>query len=207
MRKRNGEAVSYQVAGADETVETPKKESYTETKTGTFNIKVTSDEIDPETKEKKVLYENKEESFIYPQVIGGAILNVFRDSGANFDSSQEDFFTSIFKPTLDEAGVETENSKTIGEAVKSLVTLYNNKLKADAKSNAYQALVNKYKPLEGEKKESAQARLVANFIKLAGVSKEIAVEILRSNKALPEDYTVADFDATPLRRTKNEDSE
>jgi hypothetical protein len=161
---------------------------------GTFSITVTSDEIDPETKEKKVLYKKEEEPFTYEQV--DSLANVLRASGAKLDDTQIEFLNQAL------AG-----SEETGKAVKSIVTLYNAKLKADAKSSRYQALVNQYKPLEGEKKESAQARLVANFIKLAGVSKESAIEMLRNNKALPEDYTVADFDSTPLRRTKGDSDE
>lgn len=210
-QKRNG-AVDFQVVENAENV-TEAKELFTEQKNGTFSINVTSDEIDPETKKKKVLYANEEEPFTYPQVIGKSIINVFRDAGMKFSEEQLTMLSDIFAPVfeLDEKGEktdkETEDSKATGKAVKDIVNLYDNKLKADAKASAYQGLTNKYKPLEGEKKESAQARMVANAIKLGGLSKEAAIEMLKMGKVLPEDYTVADFDSTPLRRTKSDDND
>jgi hypothetical protein len=152
----------------------------------TFSITVKGDD-------DKVLYENKEEAFSYESV--DSIQNALRYFGAELNDASVKFIGEALK------GEES------GKATKKLVDIVNSKLKADAKSNAYQALVNKYKPLEGEKKESAMARLVANFIKLAGVSKENAIDTLKAGKALPEDYTVADFDSTPLRRAKGESEE
>ena len=158
----------------------------------TFSITVKGDD-------EKEIYANKEEPYEFDVV--NSLANVLRHAGAKLDDAAVVAFGKTLKST------DPAIDQTIGEAVQEIVKTYNNKLKADAKSNAYQALVNKYKPLEGEKKESAQARLVANFIKLAGVSKETAINQLKMAKALPEEYTVADFDSTPLRRTKGDDSE
>lgn len=161
---------------------------------GTFSITVKSPEEKDDKGNPKILYTNANEPFEYEKVIGFS--NLLKHAGAKLDDSQIEFLNQAL------AG-----SEETGKAVMSLINIYNSKLKADAKSSAYQSLVNKYTPLEGEKKESAQARLVANFIKLAGVSKETAVEQLKLAKALPEDYTVADFDSTPLRRTKGDSDE
>lgn len=192
MNKQNGLTGrrSLQVAEA-EVSEVDLDKEYSEPASGTFSIKVTSDEKDENGKDK-ILYENKEEPFSYRQV--NSIHNVIRHMGGKLNDTQIDFVNSAFK----DAGEDT------GKAIAKIVKLYNDKLKADAKSNAYQALVNKYKPLEGEKKESAQARMVSNAIKLAGVSKETAIEGLKNMGFLPKDYTVADFDSTPLRRTKGD---
>jgi len=159
---------------------------------GTFSITV-SDE------NKKELYSNKAEAYEFDVV--NSLANVLRHAGAKLPDAAIGGLGKVL--TADNPADQT----TINEATQEIVKTYNNKLKADAKSSAYQALVNKYKPLEGEKKESAQARLVANFIKLAGVSKETAITQLKAAMALPAEYTVADFDSTPLRRTKGDDSE
>ena len=151
---------------------------------GTFSIKVKGDT-------DNVLYEKKDEPFEYEKVVG--LSNLLKHAGAKLEETQIEFLNEALK-----------GSEETGKAVQTLITIYNNKLKADAKSSAYQSLVNKYTPLEGEKKESAQARTIANMIKLGGVSKEVAIESLKSIGALPADYTVADFDGTPLRRTKGE---
>ena len=169
----------------------PAKEfEFGEILSGTFSIKIKED---PDDKNSKILYENKAEPFEYEKV--NSIQNVLRHIGAKLDDNQIKFIGQA---------LATEES---GKATLKLVEIYNAKLKADAKSSAYQSLVNKYRPLEGDKKETAQAKIVAGFIKLAGVSKEIAVEQLRKAGALPEDYTVADFDSTPLRRTKTADND
>lgn len=185
----NDSKVLFQVVDETETVQNVDLDKEFATMTnGTFVINVTADEKDEQGKDK-VLYANKEEPFSYPQV--DSIHNVLRHMGAKIDDTQIEFLNQAL------AGAEET-----GKAVVRIVKLYNDKLKADAKASAYQSLVNKYKPLEGEKKESAQARMVANAIKLGGVSKETAIEGLKNMGFLPKDYTVADFDSTPLRRTK-----
>lgn len=193
MRIKANRQVSYQTA-TEVPAESNVVESteFGERRKGTFSITVKDDA-------GKVLYENKEETFTYDVV--NSLANALKYSGAKLEDASIDALGKALQSK------DAEVSKSIGEAVGDIVRIINTKLKADAKSSAYQALVNKYKPLEGEKKETAQARLVANFIKLAGVSKEVAVTQLKAAKALPEDYTVADFDATPLRRTKGEDTE
>jgi hypothetical protein len=170
-----------------------KDTDFGEVRRGTFSITVTSDEKD-EKGEKKVLYAKEDEPFEYDHIVG--LSNLLKHAGAKLDDTQIEFLNQAL------AG-----SEETGKAVASLISIYNAKQKADAKSSAYQSLVNKYKPLEGEKKESAQARMVANAIKLGGLSKEAAIDMLKAGKVLPEDYTVADFDSTPLRRTKDSDSD
>jgi hypothetical protein len=191
MRRRvDYQLATEETAGVDTNL--VKTTDFGSIRKGTFSIKV-KDESD------KVLYENKEEPYEFDVV--NSLANVLRHAGAKLDDTAVKALGQSLRssdPAID---------LTIGEATQEIVKTYNNKLKADAKSSAYQGLVNKYKPLEGEKKESAQARLVANFIKLAGVSKEVAITNLKIAKALPEEYTVADFDSTPLRRTKGDDNE
>jgi hypothetical protein len=161
---------------------------------GTFSITVKSDEKD-EKGEAKVLYQNDAEPFEYEAVDG--FVNMLRHAGARFNDTQIDFIGQAL------VSDNEENSKETGKSLNSIVSMYNSKLKADAKSSAYAALVNKYKPLEGEKKESAQSRLVANFVKLAGVSVETAIDMLKQSKALPEDFTKEDL--VPLRKRGGDD--
>lgn len=200
------ERISYQLPSATEEstptnveeVATPSNKvkdfDFGEILKGTFSITVKSPDEKDDKGNAKILYTNDKEAFEYEKVIGFS--NLLKHAGATLTDEQIEFLNQAL------AG-----SEETGKAVAGLINIYNSKLKADAKSSAYQSLVNKYTPLEGEKKESAQARLVANFIKLAGVSKETAIETLKMGKALPEDYTVADFDATPLRRTKGDNDE
>lgn len=161
---------------------------------GTFSINVKSDEIDKETKEKKVLYSNDAEAFEYEKV--SSFSNMLLHAGAKLGEDQVKFLVEALSSD------DEETSKSIGKAMLQIQSLYNAKLKADAKSSAYAALVNKYKPLEGEKKESAQSQLVARFVKLAGVSQDAAIEALKKAGALPETFTTADL--VPLRKTKGD---
>ncbi len=178
---------------------TVKTTDFGEIRRDTFSISVTGDEVDKETGKKKVVYENKAEPFEYDFVVG--LPNVFKHLGAKLDENQEEFLATALKSE------DAEVDKTIGKATSDLVKLYNAKVKADAKSSAYQSLVNKHKPLEGEKMETARARLVSMFMRMGGISADTAIEELKGLKKLPEDYTVADFNATPLRRTKGDDDE
>jgi hypothetical protein len=175
--RRNGR-VSYQLVENGE----PKEDFVTNTKS-TFSITIKGDD-------GKIIYENDKEPYTYDSV--DSIHNALRYFGAKLDDGAMSFLNDAL------TGDDT------GKAVKKIIDLVNAKLKADAKSNAYASVINKKKPLEGEKKESAMARLVANFMKLANSSKEDAIETLKMGKALPPEYTVADFDATPLRRSKGD---
>jgi hypothetical protein len=190
--KRNRRLIDAQLATETVDANFVKDTEFGSVRKSTFSINVKDEN-------GKELYSNKEESYEFDVV--NSLANVLRHAGAKLDDAA---VTALGKALRsNDPAVDT----TIGEATQEIVKTYNNKLKADAKSSAYQGLVNKYKPLEGEKKESAQARLVANFIKLAGVSKEVAINQLKAASALPAEYTVADFDSTPLRRTKGDDSE
>ena len=175
--RRKSNRVDFQVAANDDTPDFVTRRS------STFAISIKSD-----VKGEKPLYENKEQPFDYDSV--DSLPNALRYFGATLSDDAYKFIAEATK------GEES------GKATKKLVDIVNSKLKADAKSNEYQKLVNEYKPLEGEKKETAMTRMVLQFVKLAKVSKESAIETLRTNGALPEDYTVADL--VPLRKAKGE---
>jgi hypothetical protein len=161
---------------------------------GTFSISITNEVKDENGKiAKKVVYENEKEPFEYRKVVG--FPNLLKHLGGKLDDNAVQFLNQAL------AGDET------GKAIQSLMSMANAKFKADAKSSAYQALVNKHKPLEGEKRETAIARTIANFVKLAGISAEVAIEVLKSKNAVPADYTVEDYNSTPLRRTKGDSDE
>jgi hypothetical protein len=164
---------------------------------GFFSISVTGDEKD-EKGNKKVLYENKKEPFVYD--FCNSLVSVLRHAGAKLADDKADFLADALKSE------DAEADKSIGEAVLALVKIYNGKEKADAKSSAYAAIVNKYKPLEGEKRDTAIARMIATNVKLMGVSAETVIQMLQTMKPspIPADYTVVDFNNTPLRKTKGE---
>ena len=188
-----------EVAEAEEAVtNVVKTTDFGEVRKGTFSITVKSDEKDEKGKDK-ILYENKSEAFEYDVV--NSLSNALKHLGAKLTDDQINFVGEALTST------DAETDKTIGEAVAGLVKTYNAKLKSDAKSARYQALVNQYKPLEGEKLETAQARTIANVIKMSGLPKDAVIKMLVENKVLPNDYTVADFDSTPLRRTKGDSDE
>lgn len=212
-RRRRTRRVDYQMPATPQTsVETSAKEDdkaedtskknvvrttdFGEVRKGFFSITVKDGD--------KVLYENDKEEYEYDVV--DSLVNALRHAGAVLSQDQIDFIGSALV-VKDDAGNETADSKKTGEAVAVLVKTYNAKEKADAKSSAYQTLVNKHKPLEGEKRETAIARTIANVVKLAGISAETAIEMLKSKGAVPEDYTVADYNATPLRRVKGDNDE
>lgn len=214
-RRRNARLVSYQTpeqvnvpsvedttvseneenGGDEEESNIVEEKPWGSVKRGYFSIKVLG-----EDKKAAPLYENKKEEFKYDQV--NSLVNALVYSGAKLNDSQIQAFGQALTNSED-----AEIDKTIGEAVTEIVRTFNTKLKADAKSSAYQTLVNKYKPLEGEKRKTAIARTINNLVKLAGISAESAIEVLKSKKAVPEDYTVDDYKATPLRRTKDEDDD
>lgn len=178
-----------------------KETDFGQVRRGTFSIKVKGKKKNEETKkmEDVVLYENDAEPFEYD--FCSSLSNVLKHAGASLTDDQVAFLGDALKST-DEA-----TDKTIGEAVAKLVKIYNDKKKADAKSSAYQTLTNKHKPLEGEEREVAIAKTIKNFVKLAGISVETAIDVLKGQKAVPADYTVEDYNATPLRRTKGDDDE
>lgn len=161
---------------------------------GTFEITVKSPEEKDEKGNPKVLYTNKAERYEYERVVGFA--NLLKKEGAKLDDT-----------AIDMLNQGLAGSEETGKAVAALITMANAKYKSDAKSSAYQAIVNKYKPLEGEKRETAIARTIKTFVQLSGITVETAIEVLKGQKAVPEDYTVADYLATKLRKTKGDDED
>lgn len=165
--------------------------------TSTFSVKVKGEGEDGK---EKVLYENKKEPFKYQTV--GSVVSLLKYLGAkNFPDANVDILGKALTS-------EDENtSKEIGEAIAEVLKIANAKFKSDAKSSAYQSIVNKYSPLEGEKRMTAIARTINNFVKLAGITPEVAIEVLRSKGAVPEDYTVQDYKETKLRKSKDDSAE
>lgn len=206
---RNVEQVSYQLATENtstEEVEVEEKSNkvkdtaFGEVRKGTFSIKVTTKAKNAEGKmEDKVLYENKEEPFEYD--FCSSLSNCLTHAGAKLTSDQIDFLGTALKSE------DAEVDKGIGEATSKIQKVYNSKLKADAKSSAYQSLVNKYKPLEGEDREVAIAKTIRGFVKLSGISVETAIEVLKAQKAVPADYTAEDYNQTKMRKTKGDDED
>jgi hypothetical protein len=159
-------------------------------KSGTFPITV-KDETG-----KKVLYENKKEPFKYPQVVGlGNAIVYF--GGTMSDKQLEDFATVI--------------GDSNGPQVKKILDVVNTRLRTDAKIKSYQQLVTKHKPLEGENLEVAIAKMIRQFTRVnPAFSVDTVITILKGSKAIPADYTVDDYNSTPLRKTrgaKEEDDE
>lgn len=149
---------------------------------GFFAIKVKDDTG------KKVLYENKKEPFEYPQV--NSYVNALVHAGAKLTDKE-----------IDAIGAAIPESA--GPQVKRLTKVYNDRLRADAKSSAYQSLVSKHKPLEGEDKLVAIAKTIRNILKFApALSAESIIASLIAQKAIPVDYTVEDYNSTQLRKTK-----
>jgi hypothetical protein len=177
---RKSNRVDFQIASESDTPD------YVTRRSSTFAITIKSD-----VKGEPDLYNQPKQPFDYDSV--DSLPNALRYFGATLSDDAYKFIAEATK------GDES------GKATKKLVDIVNSKLKADAKSNEYQKLVNEYKPLEGEKKETAMTRLVLSFVKLAKVSKESAIETLRASGALPEDFTIADL--VPLRKAKGEVSD
>ena len=170
---------------------------------GFFTIKVTKQEKNPETKkmETKVLYENKKEPFEYPRLF--SLANAIRHAGKNI---LKDKFEDMKDEQIEALAASIPES--LGPAVLRVTKVYNDRLKADAKSSQYNSLVTKYRPLDEEEKEVAIAKTVRNLVKIAPhFSVETVIEMLKTQKAIPEDYTVEDFNATKMRKTRGEDVE
>lgn len=154
---------------------------------GFFAIKVKDDTG------KKVLYENKKEPFEYPQV--NSYVMALVHAGAKLSDKE-----------IDAIGAAIPESA--GPQVKRLTKVYNDRLRADAKSSAYQSLVSKHKPLEGEDKLVAIAKTIRNILKFAPfLTAESVIESLKGQKAVPSDYTVEDYNSTQLRKTKGAEVE
>lgn len=160
----------------------------------TFSITVNKQVKNPETgkMEEAVAYENTKEPFTFPRV--DSLVNALIHAGAKLTEAQID----AFGESLGE-----EN----GASVVKLIKVYNDKIRGDAKTSAYQGLVSKHKPLEGQDREVAIAKTIRGFVKLAGISVDTAIEVLKSKKAVPEDYTVEDYNATKMRKTRGADED
>jgi hypothetical protein len=126
-------------------------------KTDTFKITVT-DETDKE------LYTNDKEPFEYFEVDN--IADVFRSLGGEVSEEAVTFLG------------EALSGESNGKAVKNLIDLVNRTNRANAKNNQYQKVMNQYKPLTEEKRESAIESIISNFARINKVSLEQARETL-----------------------------
>lgn len=170
---------------------------------GHFTIKVTKLEKNEKTgkKEKVELYKNDREPFEYPRVF--SLVNALRHAGKFV---MKDKFVDMTDAQIDTLGQNIPES--FNTAVVRLTKVYNDRLKADAKSSQYNSLVTKYKPLDEEEKEVAIAKIVKGLVKVAShLSVETVIELLKTQKAIPEDYTVEDFNETKLRKSRGESDE
>jgi hypothetical protein len=168
----------------------------------TFSIKIKNEGDD--AKDRPFLVNNPKEPFTYQSFTrlipalayhGGFKVSEFPEANADALEKAFDF------------GDNKELQEKADEAIDSLLKILNAKSKSDAKNSAYQSIVNKNAPLEGEKRQTAIARTINNFVKLAGITPEVAIEILKSRNAVDADYTVQDYRETKLRKTKDESSE
>lgn len=152
----------------------------------------------------KVIYENKFEPFKHQTVdtlIGG--LKYLGAKGFTDDMVKALGTALVVKG--DDAESKA-NNEAIGKSVASVIKTLNAKFKADAKSSAYQALTNKHTPLEGQQRETAIARIVANMVKVTpGLAPEDVIEFLKLKGSVPATYTLQDYLDTPLRRTNDEE--
>ena len=160
----------------------------------TFSITVSKKVKNPETgkMEDKEVYSNKEEPFEYPKV--NSIANAIVHAGGKLTGAQIDALAKA---------LTAEN----GPAVLKLTKVYNDKIKADAKSSAYQSLVAKHKPLEGEEKEVAFAKIIRGLVRATNFTAEAVIEMLKNQKALPADYSVEDYNTTKMRKTKGSEED
>ena len=162
----------------------------------TFSITVSKKVKNPETKkmEEVEVYANDAEPFKFPKVDALALALVY---------------FGVKKETLDLANFSKSlGGKESGPVVAKITKMINDRLRADAKSSAYAALVNKHKPLEGEDREIAVAKAIKAFSRIApSMSIETVIEVLKANKSVPEDYSVEDYNATPLRKTRGADED
>lgn len=183
MKKMN--RVSNQTAAV-----APSHELYPEIEkmTGTFRITVKVDEVDEDgnVKGEKTLYENKEEPFEYYKV--PSLPSALKLEGASLDDSQMQFLN------------EALTGKATGEAVKSLVDIYNDYLKTSAQRRQYSSVLNEKTPMTDENRDNAIASIVRNFVKTSGTSPEVAINTLKTISAVPTDYTVARFLANKGKR-------
>ena len=143
-----------------------------ETKTDTFSISVKNDE-------KEVIYENKEEPYDYHVI--PSLSTALEYFGAKMSEDQKAFLTEALR------------GDTTGPAVAKVIEVINGDLKTTAKSNRYQAVFNRNKPVSDESKTSAFFSIVRNFMKAQGVSDETAVTTLHGYGVIPDSVTLEAF--------------
>jgi hypothetical protein len=161
---------------ADEVV---RKESTHDVKKGFFSIKVKG------TEPGKYAYESDAEPFEYKET--DSLVNALRLEGANLTDDAISFINEAL------AGEET------GKAVKEVITIYNDRMKADAKSSAYAAIANEHKPVTAESIENSKARMVRDFMRQTNCDAEVAINKLREFVPNFKDYTLAEFQANKGR--------
>ncbi len=172
---------------------TPSHSEYPEIEklTGTFRITVKVDEVDDEGNKtgEKTLYENKEEPFEYFKV--PSLVSALRLEGAKLNDDAVQFIGEALK-----------GSKETGTAVESLVEIYNDYQKNSAQRRQYSSVLNEKTPLTDENRDNAMASTVRNFVKTAGVSPEVAINMLKglSPSPLSGDYSLARFLANKGKR-------
>lgn len=157
----------------------------------TFRITVKVDELDDEgnVTGDKVLYENKAEPFEYYKV--PSLVSALRLSGAKLTDDAVAFIGEALK-----------GSEETGKAVEELVEVYNDNLKTRAQRAQYSKVLNEKTPLTDENRDNAMASTVRGFVKTAGVSPEVAINILKgvSPSPLTSDYSLARFLANKGKR-------
>lgn len=159
--------------------------------TGTFKITVKVDETDDDgnVTGKKELYSNDDEPFEYYKV--PSLESALKLEGAKLSDDQSQFLSEALK-----------GSKETGEAVKSLIEIYNDYLKTSAQRRQYSSVLNDKTPMTDENRDNAMASTVRNFVKTAGVSPEVAINMLKGLNPSPlsTDYTLARFLANKGKR-------
>jgi hypothetical protein len=205
--RRNG--LSFQVAAQEPEVKEPESKVVEENEYGkmlrsTFEITVKSKTDKDKDGNFLVKYSNKAEPYQYQSV--ETLVGALRYMGAKSlpDANIEALGNAL---TIKD---DEDADKELGESVAKILKALNAKFKSDAKSSAYQGIVNKNTPLEGEQRNTAIARTINNMVKLTNLSAEEVIEILKAKKAVDDDYTVQEYRETPLRKTggaKEEDEE
>ena len=120
---------------------------------GTFKISVTGENDES-------IYENSAAPYNYEKV--DSLADIFEANEAALSEDQINFMGEVF------------SSEAQGKVVLSLIELYNDAEKSKAKSNAYQKLMNQYKPLSEDDKDKAFERAVKDFAKARGITVEEA---------------------------------
>jgi len=167
----------------------------------TFEITVKSKTDKDEKGKPAIKYTNKEEPFKYQTV--ETVVGALRYMGAkDFPDANIDLLGKALTVKDNDAA-----NASVGEAIAAILKALNAKFKSDAKSSAYQSIVNKYTPLEGEQRDTAVARTINNMVKLTSLTAEEVIDILKAKGGVPTDYTIQDYKETPLRRVKGDEGD